>query len=273
MVIGPVMTAAQTPEQTNAQKEISEPRIRLIWPYGGDIRGVEFLDSAGNVKKKIDSYAQYYKEDGKQKFKELKCLIASHRQARQGFPPKYILVMESDRMDPGTLRDIHNTITLYDQSGNALFQKTNLECYPVALSANSGISACLISPPESEDWVFLEKDAIDKVLVFSQRGEVVREIIEPVWQVQNVKISPSGNWLAYYKQLERLSIQVVLINLNTGKKVALPVTDDRTDRIVTSYQEVLDNGDLMGYEEIPHKGSSGRWESVPRPKILYKMGP
>lgn len=291
MVIGPVMTAAQppvsssqVPEQTNAQKESSEPRIRLIWPFGGDIRGVEFLDSAGNVKKRIDQSSQITKENGLQKIKEVKIHVPSYRQARQGFPPNYALVMESERMHTttetrlktGKVFDIKNTITLYDKTGNVLFQKTNLECFPVALSANSGASACLTIPVEGEEWVFTEteKDALkDKMLVFSKHGEVVREIIEPINQVQNVKISPSGNWLAYYKQLERLSIQVVLINLNTGKKVALPVTDDKTDRIVTSYQEVLDNGDLMGYEEIPHKGSSGRWESVPRPKILYRMGP
>jgi len=272
MVIGPVMTAAQAPDQSSVQKEISGPHIRLNGLFGGDI-SVEFLDSAGNVKKKIDSYAQYYKEDKKQKFKALEILVPSYRQVRQGFHPNYALVTESDRMYPGTLRDIHNTITLYDQSGNALFQKTNLECYPVALSANSGISACLTMPVEGEDRVFTETELgalKDKVLVFSKHGEVVREIKEPINQVQNVKISPSGNWLAYVKQLQGLSNQVVLINLNTGKKVALPVTDDRT---VMYYEEVLDNGDLRGYVEIPQKESSGRWGSVPQPKILYRMGP
>ncbi len=283
MVIGPVMTAAQTPEQTNAQKEISGPHIRLIWPFGGDIRGVEFLDSAGNVKKKIDSYYQSkfinIKEDERREIKALEILVPSYRQARQGFH-NYVLVMESERMhtttetrrQTGKALDIKNTITLYDKTGNVLFQKTNLECFPVALSANSGASACLTMPVEGEDWVFTETelDALkDRVLVFSKHGEVVREIIEPINQVQNVKISPSGNWLAYAKQLKGLSNQVVLINLNTGKKVALPVTDDRT---IMYYEEVLDNGDLMGYEEIPHKESSGRWESVSRPKILYKMG-
>ena len=286
MVIGPVMAAAQAPDQSSVQKEISGPHIRLIWPFGGDIRGVEFLDSAGNVKKKIDSYYQSkfinIKEDERREIKALEILVPSYRQARQGFH-NYVLVMESERMhtttetrrQTGKALDIKNTITLYDKTGNVLFQKTNLECFPVALSANSGASACLTMPVEGEDWVFTEteKDALkDKVLVFSKHGEVVREIIEPINQVQNVKISPSGNWLAYVKQLERLSIQVVLINLNTGKKVALPVTDDRTDRIVTSYEEVLDNGDLMGYEEIPHKESSGRWGSVSQPKILYRMG-
>lgn len=284
MVIGPVMTAAQTPEQTNAQKEISGPHIRLIWPFGGDIRGVEFLDSAGNVKKKIDSYYQSkfinIKEDERREIKALEILVPSYRQARQGFH-NYVLVMESERMhtttetrrQTGKALDIKNTITLYDKTGNVLFQKTNLECFPVALSANSGASACLTMPVEGGDWVFTETelDALkDRVLVFSKHGEVVREIIEPINQVQNVKISPSGNWLAYAKQLKGLSNQVVLINLNTGKKVALPVTDDRT---IMYYEEVLDNGDLMGYEEIPHKGSSGRWESVSRPKTLYKMGP
>lgn len=284
MVIGPVMTAAQTPEQTNAQKEISEPCIRLIWPFGGDIRGVEFLDSAGNVKKKIDSYYQSkfinIKEDERREIKALEILVPSYRQARQGFH-NYVLVMESERMhtttetrrQTGKALDIKNTITLYDKTGNVLFQKTNLECFPVALSANSGASACLTMPVEGGDWVFTETelDALkDRVLVFSKHGEVVREIIEPINQVQNVKISPSGNWLAYAKQLKGLSNQVVLINLNTGKKVALPVTDDRT---IMYYEEVLDNGDLMGYEEIPHKGLSGRWESVSRPKTLYKMGP
>ncbi len=284
MVIGPVMTAAQTPEQTNAQKEISGPHIRLIWPFGGDIRGVEFLDSAGNVKKKIDSYYQSkfinIKEDERREIKALEILVPSYRQARQGFH-NYVLVMESERMhtttetrrQTGKALDIKNTITLYDKTGNVLFQKTNLECFPVALSANSGASACLTMPVEGGDWVFTETelDALkDRVLVFSKHGEVVREIIEPINQVQNVKISPSGNWLAYAKQLKGLSNQVVLINLNTGKKVALPVTDDRT---IMYYEEVLDNGDLMGYEEIPHKGLSGRWESVSRPKTLYKMGP
>ena len=304
MVIGPVMTAAQAPEQTNAQKEISGPHIRLNGLFGGDI-SVEFLDSAGNVKKKIDSYYQSKfinleenepikinenvfvnkkNEKLRREIKALETLVPSYRQVRQGFPPNYVLVTESEGMDAttefcrqtGRESDIKNTITLYDKTGNVLFQKTNLECYPVALSANSGASACLTMPVEGEDWVFTEteKDALkDKVLVFSKHGEVVREIIEPINQVGNVKISPSGNWLAYVKQLERLSIQVVLINLNTGKKVALPVTDDRTDRIVTSYEEVLDNGDLRGYEEIPQKDSSGRWGSVPRPKILYRMGP
>ena len=281
MVIGPVMTAAQAPEQTNAQKEISGPHIRLNGLFGGDI-SVEFLDSAGNVKKKIDSYYQSkfinIKEDEWREIKALEILVPSYRQVRQGFHPNYALVTESERMDTttGPRRHTRNTITLYDKTGNVLFQKTNLECFPVALSANSGISACLTMPVEGEDRVFTETelDALkDKVLVFSKHGEVVREIIEPINQVQNVKISPSGNWLAYVKQLERLSIQVVLINLNTGKKVALPVTDDRTDRIVTSYEEVLDNGDLRGYVEIPQKESSGRWGSVPRPKILYRMGP
>jgi hypothetical protein len=177
------------------------------------------------------------------------------------------------RLKTGKPWDIRNTITLYDKTGNVLFQKTNLECFPVALSANSGASACLTIPVEGGDWVFTETewDALkDKVLVFSKHGEVVREIIEPINQVQNVKISPSGNWLAYVKQLQGLSNQVVLINLNTGKKVALPVTDDRT---VMSYEEVLDNGDVRGYVEIPQKESSGRWGSVPQPKILYRMGP
>ena len=176
------------------------------------------------------------------------------------------------RRQTGKALDIKNTITLYDKTGNVLFQKTNLECFPVALSANSGASACLTMPVEGEDRVFTETelDALkDKVLVFSKNGEVVREIIEPINQVQNVKISPSGSWLAYVKQLKGLSNQVVLINLNTGKKVALPVTDDRT---VMYYEEVLDNGDLRGYVEIPQKESSGRWGSVPQPKILYRMG-
>ena len=95
MVIGPVMTAAQAPDQSSVQKEISGPHIRLIWPFGGDIRGVEFLDSAGNVKKKIDSYYQSkfinIKEDERREIKALEILVPSYRQARQGFPPNYVL--------------------------------------------------------------------------------------------------------------------------------------------------------------------------------------
>ena len=263
--------------KTNSSQEI-EKLIRESQPLAVVISSYNKILPA-----KILSQSKFIniKEDERREIKALEILVPSYRQARQGFPPNYVLVMESERMhtttetrrQTGKALDIKNTITLYDKTGNVLFQKTNLECFPVALSANSGISACLTMPVEGEDWVFTEteKDALkDKVLVFSKHGEVVREIIEPINQVQNVKISPSGNWLAYVKQLERLSNQVVLINLNTGKKVALPVTDDRT---VMYYEEVLDNGDLMGYEEIPHKGSSGRWESVPQPKILYKMGP
>jgi len=190
--------------------------------------------------------------------------------------------MESERFenDRETARqtrrawNIDNTLTLYDSAGQTLFRKSDLECFPVALSESGNRVACLLSPPQDDSEPVYPPNSV--LFIFSGQGEFVRTLEDPSFYLHNVKLSPSGVWLAYVNQAPIEETKVKLMNLFTDWLVTVPV--DKKGHL-RGYAKVLDNGDLIGFELIHLRDSDGAFLRLSdgtlkmerRTKILYKM--
>lgn len=260
-----VTTPEQPPDRT---QQPAGPAMEVIKPSGGEIRAVEFRDAAGKLLRRIEASLQLTQDNGRRHIEEVKIRAVSH----------YVLVTASERWETGPdtrtqtgkVWEIHNTITLYDEHGDVLSQLGKAECFPVALS-ESGRWACLTSPPQYWQGPPAATQVYpphDQLRVFSTRGEIVTTREEPRWQVQNVRLSPSGNWMAYVKTMAPSQHEIRLSNLDTARRVTIPVAEDRR---MLFYQEVLDNGNLRAFEHLPVQRGGGKWETQRRPKTLYEM--
>jgi hypothetical protein len=281
-------TATASDPPTKGSKEDREEGVRVIRPSGGSIRAVEFVDSTGRVTKRINATREFAKKDGKRHIQEIRIQTAppsapaftlgAKRYAR------FVLVMESERFenDRETIREtgkawnIDNALTLYDSAGRALFRKTGLKCFPVALSESGNRVACLLSPPQGDSDPIYPPNSV--LFIFSGQGELVRKLEDPSPYLHNVKLSPSGVWLAYVNQAPIEEREVKLMNLVTGRLVTVPVDKKGYLR---GYAKLLDNGDLIGFELIYPRDSDatfirqsdGTLKVERRTKILYKMEP
>jgi len=279
-------TASDPP--VKGSKKLQEEGVRVIRPSGGSIRAVEFIDSTGRVTKRINANREFAKKDGRRHMQEIRIQTAppsapaftlgAKRYAR------FVLVMGSERFEndretareKGKAWNIDNTLTLYDSSGQILFRKTGLECFPVALSESGNRVACQLSPPQDDSYPIYPPNSV--LFIFSGQGELVNTLEDPSPYLHNVKLSPSGVWLAYYNQASIEQTKVKLTNLDTGRLVTVPVDKKRHLR---GYAKVLDNGDLIGFELIHLRDSDGTFlrhsdgnlKMERRMKILFKMEP
>ena len=244
------------------------PRVEVVRP-AGEAEALEFRDPAGAVTRRLERSFHATKVSGRQHITELK------------IDPRtsYVLVTDSERAEndaetrqtTGKVWNVRNRITLYDRTGEAVLER-ELECAPVAVS-ESGTIACLEQPPEywegppAPDQL---SPRIDRILVLSRRGDTLGDIEEPPHSVQNVRLSPSGNWLAYAKELGGLRNQVVLRQLRTGRLVTTPPTEDRSLR---AYRLVSNKGDLVDYDDEPSVRPDGRVvERRSNARVLFRAG-
>jgi hypothetical protein len=275
--VGLLVTSTPTGFGASAE-EAAEPaasRMRVDKPSGGDIRSLEFLDAGGNVTKRVEFQREFTHGDhGKRIEETLITAVARHA-----------LVTESRRAETdmqtrreiGKVWEIDNTVTLYDETGKVLFQKTGLECFPVALSENADRVACLHSaphyvegPPHTPEEVYPYQDRLS---VFCSCGKLIRTVEEPVHHMDRVKLSPSGIWLAYVRgQIGRppLGKEVKLLNLITGRQISAPVGEDGS---LASFVEVLDDGELRTFEFTKTRRPDGSYVRERRPITLFRAEP
>jgi len=261
LLFAPRLSVAQTPAP-------AAPGFTVKRAFGiGDVESVELRDASGATKT-ITSSSEVSTQDGLKRVTEVSFLPAT----------RFLLVIESNRHETdvdtrrrtGKLTEIANRLTLYDRRGRALFT-TTVGWIPIGLS-ETGKTLCILTPPEYWEGPPAD-DAIspstDHLVVLSKRGEILREIDEPRWSVKSPRISPSGRWIAYGKELGRLSNQIVLLNLVSGRRVETPPTDDRS---LLGFSAVLDDGNLVTFQETVEKGPDCGWmKRRSAPQILYRM--
>jgi dipeptidyl aminopeptidase/acylaminoacyl peptidase len=257
-----------TASPSTAQTPAPGPGFTVKRAFGiGDVESVELRDASGATKT-ITASSEVSTQDGLQRVTEVSFLPAT----------RFLLEIDSNRRETdvdtrrrtGKLTEIANRLTLYDRRGRALFT-TTVGWIPIGLS-ETGKTLCILTPPEywegppADDAI---SPATDHLVVLSKRGEILREVDEPRWSVKSPRISPSGRWIAYGKELGRLSNQIVLLNLASGRRVETPPTDDRS---LLGFDAVLDDGNLVTFQETLERGPDGGWmKRRSAPQVLYRM--
>jgi len=199
-----------------------------------DYSAVEFIDKNGKLKKRIKHEVISDEKENLVIFSEnRKHIVETKRTIIKNDP-----VIESKT---GFFSSDKNTIILYDEDGNKVMEKKDMDCIPVAVSEDGKRILCFRETPEDIAPGDYDRSQMAKILVLTNKGEILYEFNCGYIYNYNIHFSPNGNWIVC-----ETPQTIMVIEIEKNKILQFP--NKKIEKVglwLDQYDKINNNGELL----------------------------
>ncbi len=213
------------PTTTN---EINPPKLRFVRSASdGGIERVEVLDKKGKIRKSHKRVVEHGMRSVNKR------IVGSKRHfVLRTYSYREVDSKEFKRVGRKIVEE--NDISVFDENGQLLFEKSKILHKPVLLNANEDRLVCVLDPPEP-DFEVVGPNAHAELVIYSLDGNEIYRLSGS--RFIRVAISPNGEWLVFLTSGEKSFVKVV--NIKTNKIYFVPYSNN-----YSTYEGIEDDGRL-----------------------------